>query len=26
VADFEFARSIFLQGVHLLERATTLVA
>jgi hypothetical protein len=26
VADFEFARSIFLQGVRLLERATALVA
>jgi len=26
VTDFEFARSIFLQGVRLLERATTLVA
>jgi len=26
VADFEFARSIFLQGVRLLERATALAA
>jgi hypothetical protein len=26
VTDSEFARSIFLQGVHLLERATTLAA
>ena len=26
VADFEFARSIFLQGARLLERATALVA
>jgi hypothetical protein len=26
VADFEFARSIFLQGVHLLERATAIAA